>query len=73
MKSIKSTSSRANKGSLSKPKPKKKRIWLYVDEDILKWVYEKMRDKIYSDESHCFERLVMEKKAQDDAKLKGGK
>ena len=46
---------------MNKPKPKKKRIWLYVDEDILKWVYSQMKLKIFADESHCFERLVMEK------------
>ncbi|MFH0874618.1 MAG: hypothetical protein V1859_01685 [archaeon] len=46
---------------MRKPKPKKTRLWLYVDEKILSWVYEKMEKKEYSDESHCFERLVMEK------------
>ena len=51
----------AKNNSVEKPKPKKKRIWLYVDEDILEWVYDKMRNKVYADESHCFERLVMEK------------
>lgn len=45
---------------MEKPKPKKERIWLYVDKSILEWVYQKMKDKIYADESHCFERLVME-------------
>jgi len=44
-----------------KPKPTKKRIWLYVDESILDWVYSNMKKKVYADESHCFERLVMEK------------
>ena len=47
---------------VTKPKPKKKRIWLYVDEEILSWVYDQMKNKVYADESHCFERLVMEKK-----------
>lgn len=46
---------------MKKPKPDKKRIWLYVDKDILEWVYNKMEEKVYADESHCFERLVMEK------------
>ncbi|MCM2325651.1 MAG: hypothetical protein NDI94_04255 [Candidatus Woesearchaeota archaeon] len=46
---------------MRKPRPKKNRIWLYVDEDILKWVYDEMKKKVYADESHCFERLVMEK------------
>ncbi|MBN2422314.1 hypothetical protein JXB41_03740 [Candidatus Woesearchaeota archaeon] len=50
---------------MKKPKPKKKRIWLYVDENILEWVYRKMQEKEYSDESHCFERLVMEKILED--------
>ena len=53
---------------ISKPKTKKQRIWLYVDEDILKWIYEQMKDKVYSDESHCFERLVMEKIQQEKEK-----
>ncbi len=47
--------------TVKKPKPKKKRIWLYVDEDILEWVYEQMNKKKYANESHCFEKLVMEK------------
>ena len=51
--------------SLSKPKPNKKRIWLYVDESILSWVYEQMEKKMYADESHCFERLVVEKKEEN--------
>ncbi len=46
---------------VNKPKPKKKRIWLYIDEKILSWVYDQMKNKVYADESHCFERLVMEK------------
>ena len=46
---------------MKKPKPCKKRIWMYVDEEILNWVYEQIREKIYADESHCFERLVVEK------------
>ncbi|MFH2020622.1 MAG: hypothetical protein ABIJ34_04360 [archaeon] len=45
---------------MNKPKPKKERIWLYVDKEILKWVYEKMKNKTFADESHCFEKLVME-------------
>lgn len=45
---------------MEKPKPKKERIWLYVDKSILEWVYQKMKEKVYADESHCFERLVME-------------
>jgi hypothetical protein len=45
---------------MNKPKPKKERIWLYVDKEILNWVYDKMKKKVYADESHCFERLVIE-------------
>ncbi|MBN2368001.1 hypothetical protein JXC34_03205 [Candidatus Woesearchaeota archaeon] len=51
---------------MKKPKPKKKRIWLYVDEEILEWVYSKMKQKEYADESHCFERLVMEKLQKEE-------
>jgi hypothetical protein len=47
--------------NLVKPKSKKQRIWLYVDEEILSWVYSKMKDKTYADESHCFEKIVMDK------------
>lgn len=54
---------------MKKPKPKKERIWLYVDEEILKWVYDKIDQKVYANESHCFESLVMEKKLGK----KGGK
>ena len=32
-----------------------------IDEEILEWVYNQMKNKVYADESHCFERLVMEK------------
>ncbi len=46
---------------LKKPKPSKKRIWLYVDEETLAWVYSQMKKKVYADESHCFERLIAEK------------
>jgi hypothetical protein len=46
---------------MNKPKPKKERIWLYVDKTLLEWVYQKMKDKTYADESHCFEKLIMEK------------
>lgn len=46
---------------LKKPKPSKKRIWLYVDEETLAWVYAQMKKKVYADESHCFERLIVEK------------
>ncbi len=51
---------------MKKPKPKKKRVWLRVDEDILDWVYKKIEQKVYASESHCFERLVMEKKENED-------
>lgn len=51
---------------MKKPKPKKIRVWLNLDEDILKWVYQKIEEKVYATESHCFESLVMEKR-------KGGK
>jgi hypothetical protein len=46
---------------IKKTKIKKKRIWVYLDEQILKWIYGKMNEKIYANESHCFESLVMEK------------
>jgi len=46
---------------MDKPNPKKVRVWLRVDEDILKWVYEKIQDKTYASESHCFEKLVLDK------------
>ena len=55
---------------MKKPKPKKERIWLYVDREILEWVYEKMRQKVYADESHCFERLITEK-IQEENKKRG--
>jgi hypothetical protein len=53
---------------MKKPKPKKERIWLYVDKEILEWVYEKMRQKVYADESHCFERLIIEKIQEENRK-----
>ena len=53
---------------VKKPKPNKKRIWLYVDEAILIWVYEQMKKKVYADESHCFERLIMEKMEEKNGK-----
>ena len=54
---------------MKKPKPKKKRLWLNIDEDILEWVYKKIQEKVYANESHCFEGLVMEKiKESDDDK-----
>ena len=56
---------------MEKPKPKNKRIWLYVDESILDWVYKKMDSKVYSDESHCFERLVMEKREEEKIQKRG--
>jgi hypothetical protein len=46
---------------IKKPKVKKKRIWVYLDEEILRWIYKKMEEKTYANESHCFESLVMEK------------
>jgi len=46
---------------IKRPKTKKKRIWVYLDKEILKWIYQKMKDKVYYSESHCFESLVMEK------------
>ena len=55
---------------MHKPKPKKERIWLYVDKEILSWVYDKMKEKVYADESHCFERLVMEE-IQREKKKRG--
>jgi hypothetical protein len=57
---------------MDKPKTKKQRLWLYVDESILQWVYSKMKEKVYSDESHCFERLVMEKILDDSRNQKRG-
>jgi hypothetical protein len=55
---------------MQKPKPKKERIWLYVDKEILGWVYDKMKDKTYADESHCFEKLVAEE-IQREKKKRG--
>ena len=46
---------------IKRPKIKKKRIWLYLDEEILKWIYDKISDKKYANEGHCFECLAMEK------------
>lgn len=46
---------------MKKPNPTKKRVWLRVDEDILNWIYKKIKDKKYASESHAFEALVMEK------------
>ncbi|MEM3373971.1 MAG: hypothetical protein QXE31_02000 [Candidatus Woesearchaeota archaeon] len=59
---------------MEKPKPKKERIWLYIDKEILDWVYQKMKEKVYADESHCFEKLVMdeinrEKQLKDQKEL----
>ena len=51
---------------MKKPKPKKTRVWLNIDEDILKWVYKKIEEKVYANESHCFESLVMEKRKEED-------
>lgn len=51
---------------MKRPNPKKTRIWLRVDEEILNWVYKKMKDKKYSSESHCFEALVKEKMEEED-------
>jgi len=56
---------------MDKPKPKKQRIWLYVDEEILSWVYKKMKEKVYADPSHCFERLIMEKIQKKRGKKNG--
>jgi hypothetical protein len=47
--------------TVKKPRSKKERIWLYIDEKTLEWVYERIETKEYADLSHCFERLVMEK------------
>ena len=46
---------------MKKPKPKKTRIWLRVDEDILKWIYKKIEEKVFANESHALESLVMQK------------
>ena len=51
---------------MRRPKPAKKRVWLNIDEDILKWVYKKIQEKVYASESHCFESLVMEKMKKGD-------
>ncbi|MFH1399025.1 MAG: hypothetical protein ABIG95_02850 [Candidatus Woesearchaeota archaeon] len=55
---------------MNKPKPKKSRIWLRIDQDILKWVYKNIEEKVYANESHAFESLVMEKikREEDEAK-----
>ncbi|MBU0757751.1 MAG: hypothetical protein KKF44_06795 [Nanoarchaeota archaeon] len=59
---------------MKKPKTKKERVWLYMDKEILKWVYENVETKLYADISHCFERLVMEKieEAEKHCKKKEG-
>ena len=46
---------------IRKPKIKKIRTWVYLDEEILKWIYKKVKEKVYANKSHCFEALVMEK------------
>ncbi len=55
---------------MNKPNPKKERVWLRVDEDILKWVYKKIKDKKYASESHAFEALVMEKIKEEENEKK---
>ncbi len=72
---VKSKKTKGNEDSEfpEKPKPSKKRIWLYVDESILSWVYSQMKSKVYADESHCFERLIMEKIEQEKRGKQNGK
>ncbi len=43
---------------ITKPKKETERVWMYVDKDILKWVYKKINEKVFADVNHCFEYLV---------------
>ena len=43
---------------ITKPRKRTERIWMYVDKDILKWVYSKIKEKEFADITHAFEYLA---------------